>query len=278
MTRGATRAGNLVAWAGMGVLLAVTLFPFYWMLNTSLKPQSEVFQSPPAFFSFNWTLAAYGRVLATRAVGRYFWNSAVISVGATLLAVGLSGLAAYGFSRFRMRWERPLILLLLFTQMLPGTLLIIPYFQLMARLQLINTYVALILAYVSFALPFSTWMLIGFFRSIPLELDEAAMVDGCGRLKAFWRVILPLSVPGLVAVGIFTFLLAWNAYVFALVLTTDPKMFPLSVGIANMMGEYQVLWNEMMAAAVLATLPVFILYGFLERYLVQGITAGAVKG
>ncbi len=278
MTRAASQPGRLLVWAGMLLLLAVTLFPFYWMINTSLKPQSEVFQSPPTFFSFHWTLAAYGRVLATRAVGRYFWNSAVISVGATLLAVGLSALAAYGLSRFRMRWERPLILLLLFTQMLPGTLLIIPYFQLMATLGLINTYTALILAYVSFALPFSTWMLVGFFRSIPLELDEAAMVDGCGRLKAFWRVILPLSLPGLIAVGIFTFLLAWNAYVFALVLTTDPKMFPLSVGIANMMGEYQVLWNEMMAAAVLATLPVFILYGFLERYLVQGITDGAVKG
>ena len=265
-------------WTGMLLLLLVTVFPFYWMLNTSLKPQSEVFLSPPTFVSWSWTLAAYARVLATRAVGRFFWNSTVVSVGSTLLAMLLSALAAYGFSRFRMRWERPLVLLLLFTQMLPGTLLIIPYFQLMANLGLINTYLALILAYASFALPFSTWMLIGFFRSIPLELDEAAMVDGCGRIKAFWRVILPLSLPGLVAVAIFTFLLAWNAYVFALVLTTDPKMFPLSVGIANMMGEYQVVWNEMMAAAVLATLPVLILYGFLERYLVQGITAGAVKG
>ncbi|MBP1776432.1 MAG: carbohydrate transporter permease, partial [candidate division NC10 bacterium] len=130
MKGGARQPGNLVAWAGMCVLLAVTLFPFYWMVNTSLKPQSEVFQSPPTFLSFHWTLAAYGRVLATRAVGRYFLNSAAISVGATLLAVGLSALAAYGLSRFRMRWERPLILLLLFTQMLPGTLLIIPYFQL----------------------------------------------------------------------------------------------------------------------------------------------------
>lgn len=272
------RAARAAVWAGMLLLLAVTLFPFYWMVNTSLKPQGEVFQSPPSFFPAQATLAGYARVLATRAVGRYFWNSAVVSVGSTLLAMALSALAAYGFSRFRMRWERPLILVLLLTQMLPGTLLIIPYFQLMAKLGLINTYLALILAYVSFALPFSTWMLIGFFRSIPLELDEAAMVDGCGRVGAFWRVILPLSLPGLVAVAIFTFLLAWNAYVFALVLTTDPKMFPLSVGIANLMGEYQVIWNEMMAAAVLATLPVFILYGFLERYLVQGLTAGAVKG
>jgi ABC-type glycerol-3-phosphate transport system permease component len=272
------RLTSATIWTGMLLLLGVTVFPFYWMVNTSFKPQSEVFQAPPTFVSTSWTLASYARIWETRAMGRYFLNSFVVSVGSTLVAMALSALAAYGFSRFRLRWERPLILLLLFTQMLPGTLLIIPYFQLMAGLRLINTYLSLILAYVSFALPFSTWMLIGFFRSIPLELDEAAMVDGCGRLGAFWRVILPLSLPGLVAVAIFTFLLAWNAYVFALVLTTDPKMFPLPVGIANLLGEYQVAWNEMMAAAVLATLPVFVLYGFLERYLVQGITAGAVKG
>ncbi len=272
------RLARVAIWGGMLLLLAGTLFPLYWMLNTSLKPQNEVFLSPPKFVSTHWTIAAYVRMWTARPIGRYFLNSAVISVGSTLLAMALSALAAYGFSRFRLRWERPLILVLLLTQMLPATLLIIPYFKLMAELHLINTYLALILAYVSFALPFSTWMLLGFFRSIPLELDEAAMVDGCGRLGAFWRVILPLSLPGLVAVAIFTFLLAWNAYVFALVLTTDPNLYPLPVGIANMLGEYQVVWNEMMAAAVLATLPVLVLYGFLERYLVQGLTAGAVKG
>lgn len=272
------RVVKLAVWTAMLLLLLVVIFPFYWMVNTSLKPMSEVFKSPPALYPSTLSFAGYVNIWATRLMGRFFLNSTIISVGSTLLAMALSALAAYGFSRFRLRWEQPLILILLLTQMLPGTLLIIPYFQLMAKLRLINSYVSLILAYVSFALPFSTWMLVGFFRSIPLELDEAAMVDGCTRVSAFWRVILPLSVPGLVAVGIFTFLLAWNAYVFALVLTTDPKMFPLSVGIANMLGEYQVAWNEMMAGAVLATLPVFILYGFLERYLVQGITAGAIKG
>jgi len=272
------RLATIAVWMAMLLLLLVVIFPFYWMVNTSLKPMSEVFKSPPAFYPSQLSWAGYVNIWATRLMGRFFLNSTIISVGSTLLAMALSALAAYGFSRFRLRWEQPLILILLLTQMLPGTLLIIPYFQLMAKLRLINSYLSLILAYVSFALPFSTWMLVGFFRSIPLELDEAAMVDGCTRVGAFWRVILPLSVPGLVAVAIFTFLLAWNAYVFALVLTTDPKMFPLSVGIANMLGEYQVAWNEMMAAAVLATLPVFILYGFLERYLVQGITAGAIKG
>ena len=167
---------------------------------------------------------------------------------------------------------------LLFTKMLPETLLIIPYFRLMSELGLLNTHLALILAYSSFALPFSVWMLIGFFRSIPREIDEAAIVDGASRLSAFFRVILPLARPGLVAVALFTFLISWNAYVWALVLTTDPSMFVLSVGIANMVGEYRVQWNELMAAAMIAAAPVMVLYALLERHLVSAITAGAVKG
>lgn len=274
----ATHIWKTATWVGIVCALTIVLFPLYWAVNTSLKPSSEVFLSPPAFISTNWTLAPYLHMLETRPFGTYFLNSLVVSVGSTTIAIVLSGLAAYGFSRFHLRFEQPLILLVLFTQMLPGTLLIIPYFQLMARAGLINNYLSLILAYVSFSLPFSTWMLIGFFRSIPVDLDEAAMVDGCDRIGAFRRVILPLSLPGLVAVAIFTFLLAWNSYVWALVLVTDPKMLPISVGIPNMMGEYQVLWNELMAASVLGTLPVFVLYGFLQRYLVQGLTSGAVKG
>jgi ABC-type glycerol-3-phosphate transport system permease component len=189
-----------------------------------------------------------------------------------------AALAAYGFTRFHIRGAGALIVFLLFTKMLPETLLIIPYFRLMSELGLLNTHLALILAYSSFALPFSVWMLIGFFRSIPREIDEAAIVDGASRLAAFFRVILPLARPGLVAVALFTFLISWNAYVWALVLTTDPAMFVLSVGIANMVGEYRVQWNELMAAAMIAAAPVMVLYALLERHLVSAITAGAVKG
>jgi multiple sugar transport system permease protein len=195
-----------------------------------------------------------------------------------VLSVMLAALAAYGVTRFFPRGAMPFVLFLLFTKMLPETLLIIPYFQLMSDLGLLNTYWALILAYSSFALPFSVWMLIGFFRSIPRELDEAALIDGAGVLQTFFRVILPLARPGLVAVALFTFLIAWNSYVWALVLTTDSSMFVLSVGIANMVGEYRVQWNELMAAAVIAALPVMALYSLLERHLVDAITAGAVKG
>jgi multiple sugar transport system permease protein len=257
---------------------AVTVFPFYWMLNTSLKPPHEVFLSPPAFASENWTLAAYDTLLRVRPFGRYFLNSLIVSAGSTLLSVVLAALAAYGFTRFHVRGAGALVVFLLFIKMLPETLLIIPYFRLMSELGLLNTHLALILAYSSFALPFSVWMLIGFFRSIPREIDEAAIVDGASRLVAFFRVILPLARPGLVAVALFTFLISWNAYVWALVLTTDPSMFVLSVGIANMVGEYRVQWNELMAAAMIAAAPVMVLYALLERHLVSAITAGAVKG
>jgi multiple sugar transport system permease protein len=275
------RAGpwsTALLWLAALAALAVTLFPFYWMLNTSLKAPVEVFASPPTFWSAHWSLDAYATIFATRPVARYFVNSLVVAIGATVLSVALSALCAYGITRFFPRGATPFVMFLLFTKMLPETLLIIPYFQLMSDLGLLDTYLALILAYSSFSLPFSVWMLIGFFRSIPREIDEAATMDGAGTLQTFRRVILPLARPGLVAVALFTFLIAWNSYVWALVLTTDASMFVLSVGIANMVGEYRVQWNELMAAAVVAAVPVMVLFAFLERHLVAAITAGAVKG
>jgi len=276
-----TRAGPLrsgVLWTTTIIALVITIFPFYWMLNTSLKPPVEVFASPPTFVSAHWSLDAYATIFATRPVGRYFVNSLIVAVGATVLSVSLSALCAYGLTRFFPRGATPFVMFLLFTKMLPETLLIIPYFRLMSDFGLLNTYLALILAYSSFALPFSVWMLIGFFRSIPREIDEAATMDGATILQTFRKVVLPLARPGLVAVALFTFLIAWNSYVWALVLTTDSSMYVMSVGVANMVGEYRVQWNELMAAAVVAALPVMVIYAFLERHLVDAITAGAVKG
>jgi multiple sugar transport system permease protein len=267
-----------ITWVLLLAFLAVVLFPLYWMVNTSLKSNLEVFQSPPSFYSKNWTVEPYAVMWTTRPIGRYLINSIVVSVSATLLSVALSSLGSYGVTRFRLGWEQLFIIALLFTQMLPGTLLVIPYFKLMSSFGLINNYLALVLAYTSFVLPFCTWMLIGFFRTIPRDLDEAGLIDGCTRVGTYWRIVLPLSAPGLVAVALFTFLVAWNAYVWALVLTTDYKMYVLPVGIANMVGEYQVQWNQLTAASVLAVGPVVVIYIFLERYLVAGVTAGAVKG
>ena len=214
MSRNGITATALL-WGALLAAAVVTIFPFYWMLNTSLKPASEVFLSPPSFVSRSWSFSAYETLLTLRPFARYFLNSLIVSVGSTLF---------------------------------------------------------------SLALPFSVWMLIGFFRSIPREIDEAAIVDGATRLVTFFRVVLSLARPGLVAVALFTFLISWNSYVWALVLTTDPQMFVLSVGVANMVGEYRVQWNELMAGAVIAAAPVMVLYALLERHLVSAITAGAVKG
>jgi multiple sugar transport system permease protein len=268
---------DIAVWAALLAALTIVLFPLYWMLNTSLKPSTEIFQSPPSFISSRWSLGAYAEIFATRPIARYLLNSLVVSAGATVLSVTLAALAAYGFTRFFIRGANLFIIFLLFTKMLPETLLIVPYFQLMSALGLVDTYLALILAYSSFALPFSVWMLIGFFRTIPREIDEAAIVDGASRLQVFWRVVLPLARPGLAAVALFTFIIAWNSYVWALVLTTDPDMFVISVGITNLVGEYRVQWNELMAAALTGALPVMLLYAFLNRHLVSAITAGAVK-
>ena len=267
-----------LTWALVAAALVVVLFPFYWMLNTSLKPADEIFLSPPTFASSRWSLDAYRTIFETRPMARYVLNSLVVSLGATGLSLTLASLAAYGFTRFHLRWGQAFIVFLLFTKMLPETLLVVPYFQLMAALGLVDSYLALIIAYSSFALPFSVWMLIGFFRSIPNEIDEAAIMDGASRLQAFWMVILPLARPGLAAAALFTFIIAWNSYLWALVLSTNPSMFVLSLGVANLVGEYRVQWNELMAASVVAGAPVMLLYALLNRHLIGAITAGAVKG
>jgi ABC-type glycerol-3-phosphate transport system permease component len=272
-----TNPTDIALWIVLAIALLVVLFPLYWMINTSLKPNEEIFQSPPSFVSAQWSLQAYGEVFRTRPIARYLLNSIIVSAGATILSVSLAALAAYGFTRFFIRGANAFLVFLLFTKMLPETLLVVPYFQLMSTLGLIDTYLALILAYSSFALPFSVWMLIGFFRTIPREIDEAAIIDGASSLETFWRVVLPLSRPGLAAVALFTFIIAWNSYVWALVLTTKPDMFVISVGVTNLVGEYRVQWNELMAASVIGALPVVVLYMFLNKHLVSAITAGAVK-
>jgi multiple sugar transport system permease protein len=261
----------------ISVTLAV-LFPLGWMLSTSLKTEPETFRTPPTWIPLEPTFQPYLSIWQMKNFARYFANTAVVAVSATLLSLLLAVPASYGFARFRFRGARLLMSFILVTQMLPSVLLVIPYFTLMRIVGLLNTHLALVLAYASFSLPFSTWMLQGFFATIPRQLDESAMVDGCSRLQAILRVVVPLAVPGLGATSLFTFLLAWNHYLFALTLATKESMYTISVGLGAMIGEFRIAWNELMAAALLATIPTLIVYVFLERYFVQGLMGGAVKG
>ena len=260
------------------VVVVVLLFPFLWMLSTSLKPPEEVFTPRPRWIPLNPTLRNFVNILGETPFPRYFLNSVVVAFVTMLLALVVTVFAGYALSRYRFRGKRAFSLWLLVSQMFPPMLLVIPIFILMLKLGLYNTYASLIITYGTFALPFSTWMLKAYFDTVPLDLEEAAMVDGCTRLQALARVVLPLAAPGIVTVALFVFILAWQEYMFALTLTRTTDMRTLPVGISLFLGEYRVLWGSLMAGSVVVTAPVILLFSYLQRYIVQGLTLGAVKG
>jgi len=276
------RRGRRVAWLALVyALLAVVnlfvLFPFYSMLVTSLKDSASAISLPIQWWPRTPTVEAYVSMWAGRPYGRYFLNSLLVASGTTVVSIALAALAGYGFSRYRFPGATGLLMGMVGTQMVPGILLLITYFKVVSVLELYNTLTALVLAYTSFVLPFATWIMKGYFDTIPLELDEAATIDGCSPLATFWRVTLPVAFPGITATSLYAFLLAWNEFMFAYVLTDSNEKYTISVGIAHLFGEYSVAWNELMAAGMVAAIPPIVLYMFTSRFLVSGLTAGALK-
>lgn len=260
------------------LLIAFALIPFAWLISTAFKPKTETFAMPTYWIPKQPTLDAFVTVWRTQPIGRQFFNSIVVVVSTTVITVILASLAGYGLSRFPFRGDRIFLRVILLAQMFPSVLLILPYFILMRRLGLINTHLSLILAYMSFTVPMATWFLRGYFASVSKELDEAALVDGCTRLQAIIRVVLPVSTPGLSAVTMLVFISAWGEYTFALVLTTDRRMQVLTVGLGSLIQQYGIEWNQLMALGLITMLPIALLFLVLDRYLVAGLTGGAVKG
>jgi multiple sugar transport system permease protein len=260
------------------VVVAILLFPFAWMLSTAFKPPEEIFTATPRWIPKNPTWHNFVTILRNTPFPRYFTNSVVVAFLTMLIGVSVTVFAGYALSRFRFRGKTAFSLWLLISQMFPPVLLIIPIFVLMLNLRLVNTYSSLIITYATFALPFSTWMLKAYFDTVPIELEEAAKIDGCGQLQALVRIVLPLAAPGIVTVALFVFTLAWQEYMFALTLTRTTEMRTLPVGISLFLGEYRVLWGSLMAGSVVVTAPVIVLFIYLQRYIVQGLTLGAVKG
>jgi ABC-type glycerol-3-phosphate transport system permease component len=255
-----------------------TAFPFFWMLTSSFKARPEIFTKVPVLLPKQPTLANYEYVLTKTPAAQYFMNSFIIATSTTLLALILTTLGAYALSRFRFRFRRELATWLIAGQMFPGVLTLIPLFVILARLNLVNTYVGLIVVDTVGALPFATWMLKGYFDTVPVELEEAAMIDGCSRLDAIRRVFLPVAAPGVAAVALFAFTAAWQEFMFALTMMKDMKKYTLSVGINFFVGiAGTVVWANIMAMAVLIIVPALIFFLFLQRYMVAGLTAGAVK-
>jgi len=277
--RATKRSMLILSYAVLAVMLLFVFFPIYWMLVTSLKTEGQlrnVRHSP--FWPAPLVFDSYRDLLTQQPFAEWFWNSVQVSVVSTALAVAIGTLGAYALSRMRFRGRTTLASTILITYLVPPTILFIPLFQVMRGLGLSNTLASLIIAYPTFTVPFVTWTLMGFFESIPLDLEEAALIDGATRLQALWQVVLPLAAPGLVAAALFAFTLSWNEFLYALTFISTPERQTLQVGISGLIVSDVFLWGQLMAAATLTTVPVILMYMYLQKYMVAGLTAGSVKG
>jgi ABC-type glycerol-3-phosphate transport system permease component len=267
---------QMIYW-GSGLFLLVAAFPFFWMVSTSFKPLREIFVFPPYFFPKEVTLASFEKLFSQTNFIYYFRNSVYVSSSATLLTMLVASGGAYSLTRFRFMGREKIASLILFTYMFAPIMIVIPFYILIRKIGLANTHLSLILANTAFCLPFSLWLLRTFFQSIPLVLEEAALVDGANRLRAVLHVILPLALPGIIATAIFTFILAWNDYIFARILITSDMLKTLPVGVADLHNAAVMDWGMIMSAGMLITVPVLIFFIFIQRYLIAGWGAGAIK-
>jgi len=260
------------------VLVVFTLFPIYWVVNSSLKPGSELFHFPPLYWPSQINLRSYISAIDNGRLASFYLNSMIVAACTCLATLVLVVFAGYSMSRFRFRGKGVIVVMFLMAQMLPAVVLIAPLFTIFSVLHLVNTRWVLIISYVIISLPFCVLMMRGFFDSLPQELEEAAMVDGCGRTHALFRVLVPLALPGLVATAIFAFIDAWNELIFAVMFISSTSLQTLPVGLNLMIQEKRTEYGLLLALAVLALIPSLFLFGYIQRYLTSGLTAGAVKG
>ena len=251
--------------------------PVLWMLATSFKSNGEVFQNPPKLITENFSLDAYRAILGNGEQLRFFLNSYIVALSVTALTLFVAILAAYGFSRYEFPLKRSINVVIVSVQAVPPITLVIPYFGLVVALGLYNTYPGLILTHMVFTLPYAIIMITAYLNTLPRELDESVKVDGGSSWTALWRILVPISVPGLIAVGVYNFMLSWNEYLFALTLTRTNDMRTVPIGIQLLMGQHSYEWNQMMAMSILGSIPVLVLFLLFQRRFIGGLTAGAVK-
>lgn len=263
--------------AAIGVIFLTIAFPLYWMALTSFKTYKEIFQRIPTFVPRLFTFEHYLSIVRD-GLFRYYLNSIIVSVAATLISVTVGVLAAYSLSHFRYRGRALISQMILYVYLFPGAVLFIPLLIVINTLRLADTLAALIVAYPVFGMPFAAWILAGYFGTIPKELEEAARVDGCSRMGALVRVILPVALPGIVSATVYCFLLSWNEllYAFTFITSSAKKTLPMWLS-EKILGDV-FMWGELMAGAMLMLVPIVVIYSLGQKYLVRGLTAGAVKG
>ena len=259
-------------------ILIFVLFPFYWILITSFKTDLQIQRFTSIYWPEPWTLQQYQSLIFKTPFPMWFRNTILVATTSTAISVFVAALGAYALARLKFLGAGMLTTLLLVTYLLPGSLLFIPLYRILTEIGIINTYGALILTYPTFLMPFATWVMLGYFRSIPVELEEAAMIDGANRFGAFWRITLPLAAPALLSVTLFAFTNAWNEFLFAFVFITSDSLKTLPVGLQLLVFGDIYPWGQLMAASLLMAIPVVCVYIYAQRYLVEGLTAGSVKG
>ena len=272
------RLGPLCLYLAALGLCAQAILPLLWMLSTSLKPPREVLATPPTLIPAAPTLENFSRLLAQSAFITYFLNSVVVSGLTVLLTMAVGAVGAYSLTRFPFPGRESVARLILCTYMFAPIMIVVPIYILARRLGIVDTHTALVLSYSSFCLPFSLWLLRAFFQSIPIELEEAAQVDGAGRPRALIYIVAPLALPGLIATSIFTFTLAWNDYIFTRILIVSDELKTLPVGVQDLFSAAVVDWGLVMAAGMLITIPALAFFMAVQRHLVAGWGTGGLKG
>jgi multiple sugar transport system permease protein len=279
---GRRRASSLMSGLGSGLALAGLLLfvlgPLYWIIVTAFKTEGQIVMHDRDLWPTPWTTQQFTDLFSTKPFGRWYLNTVLVSAASTAVALVFAALAGYALARLRFRGAQGFTVTVLLTYVMPGALLFIPLYQLLIGARLTDSLWSLVVTYPTFTLPFATWLLTGYFSSIPVELEEAALVDGCSRLQAFGRVVLPLAKPGLLAVALFTLTNAWNEFLFAFVFITKDEYKTLPVGMQSMIIGDVVPQGQLAAASLLVSIPVVVMYAFGQRFLTEGLTAGAVKG
>lgn len=259
------------------VFATISLYPVLTVVSISLRPGDQLQSTDLAIIPPNWTLAAYRELFTEQPFLRWLANSLLVSILVTFTGVVLASIAGYALSRFKFIGRQATMLAILTTQMFPATMLLLPLYILIAKLHLVDTFLGLLVFYVSTALPFCIWQMKGFYDTIPPSLEEAAHIDGCSQASAFWRIILPIAVPGLVITALFSFMTAWSEYIVAAQVLQDRDMFTLPLGIKSFQASMSTQWALYAAASLLVSVPVVVVFLALSRYLVSGMTLGAVK-
>lgn len=262
---------------GLAFFLTWALFPIYWVLSTSLKADPEIYALPPTLWPVAPTLKNYEEILFKSAFPQFITNSFVVAGAVTLLSMVVSALAAYPIARMRFGGRNVVARGIVVSYLLPPSLLFIPLFVVLQRMGLVDTKTGLVVAYITFTVPFCAWMLIGYLRSIPMELDEAARIDGATRLQVLTRVLLPIALPGLSVVALFAFTHAWNEFLYALVFVYSNASKTFTAGLTGLIMGDVFVWGQLMAASMIAILPILIIYIVAQRYLVEGLAAGSIK-